>query len=136
MHNGNPLDKLAFEPMLKELRKGLKEPYFEELLEKALLKNKHSSQITFVPVPGLIQKMEQETADKLAALKKKMKKKEIAKLIEFNRQLVKWQEEPEKRENLEKIPMLSLKDLNPQAKRYPTEEETWNGIKLLPYRKI
>ncbi len=133
MHNGNPVDKLAFEPMLKELRKGLKEPYFEELIEKAILNNKHSSQITFVPVPGLIQKMEQETAEKLAALKKKMTKKEIAKLIEFNKKLIQWQQEPETKENLEKIPMLSLSDLNPEAKHYPTEEDIWNDIKLLKH---
>ena len=133
MHNGNPVDKLAFEPMLKELRKGLKEPYFEELIEKAILNNKHSSQITFVPVPGLIQKMEQETAEKLAALKKKMTKKEIAKLIEFNKKLMQWQQEPETKETLEKIPMLSLSDLNPEAKHYPTEEDIWNDIKLLKH---
>ena len=133
MHNGNPVDKLAFEPMLKELRKGLKEPYFEELIEKAILNNKHSSQITFVPVPGLIQKMEQETAEKLATLKKKMTKKEIAKLIEFNKKLIQWQQEPETKENLEKIPMLSLSDLNPEAKHYPTEEDIWNDIKLLKH---
>lgn len=133
MHNGNPVDKLAFEPMLKELRKGLKEPYFEELIEKAILNNKHSSQITFVPVPGLIQKMEQETAEKLATLKKKMTKKEIAKLIEFNKKLIQWQQEPETKENLEKIPMLFLSDLNPEAKHYPTEEDIWNDIKLLKH---
>ncbi|MEN6444792.1 MAG: insulinase family protein [Candidatus Cloacimonas sp.] len=133
MHNGNPIDKLAFEPMLKELRRGLKEPYFEELIEKVLLNNKHSSQITFVPVPGLIQKMEEKTAEKLAALKKKMTKKEIANLIEFNHKLVEWQQQPETKENLEKIPMLSLKDLNPDAKPFLTEAETLNDITLLEH---
>ncbi|HNZ33258.1 MAG TPA: insulinase family protein [Candidatus Cloacimonas sp.] len=133
MHTGNPMDYLAFEPMLKELRRGLEEPYFENLIEKVLLYNKHSHQIVFEPVPGLIQKKEQETAAKLAELKKKMSKKEIAKLLEFNQQLIQWQQEPEKKENLEKIPVLSLSDLNPLSKHYPIEEEIKADYTLLKH---
>jgi Zn-dependent M16 (insulinase) family peptidase len=112
-HTGNPMDYLAFEPMLKELRRGLEEPYFENLIEKVLLYNKHSHQIVFEPVPGLIQKKEQETAAKLAELKKKMSKKEITKLLEFNQQLIQWQQEPEKRKKLGKNTSSFLIGLKP-----------------------
>ena len=121
MHGGDPCDALSFEPQLKELRKGLTEPYFENLIDTVLLNNHHSSQITFVPVPGLLGVKEQELRDKLAARKAKMSKDEIDGLVEFNRQFAAWQQEEVSAEDLARIPKLDLADINPKSDSYPLE---------------
>ncbi|MDP2174208.1 MAG: insulinase family protein [Candidatus Cloacimonadaceae bacterium] len=133
MHGGDPLDAIGFEPLFAKLRKGLTEPYYEKLIEKALLKNKHSSVITFVPVPGLVAKQEAETRAKLDAIQEKMSKEQIRDLVEFNQQLHQWQNAEDSPTDIEKIPVLALKDINPQAQALPTELETWKEFTLLKH---
>ncbi len=132
-HGGDPLSALAFEPTLAEMRKALTEPYFEQLITDALINNQHSSKIVFKPVPGLIAKNDAKTAAILDAKKAKMSKAEMQELIEFNRQLTAWQEEEPNAEELEKIPLLSLEDMKPDAPIYPCEEEENDGYTLLKH---
>ncbi|MBW6514439.1 MAG: insulinase family protein [Candidatus Syntrophosphaera sp.] len=133
MHGGDPVKALRFEPVFAELRKGLTEPYFEALIEKAILKNQHSSQITFVPVPGLVDKQDRDLKAKLAETKKKMSKKQIKELVEFNRELHDWQNEEVSAEDLERIPMLSLEDIDPSAESYPNQIEKYTEFTLLKH---
>lgn len=131
MHGGDPIRMLGFEPLLQELRRGLTEPYFETLIEKALLKNKHASVTTFVPVPGLVAQKDAALKEKLAARKAKMSSAEIEELVAFNKALLEWQNAPENREDVERIPVLNLSDINPKAAEYPCEEEIWKEFTLL-----
>ncbi len=133
MHGGDPLDALSFEPMLAELRRGLTEPYFEHILEQALLKNHHSSQITFVPVPGLLGIKEQALREKCARVKAKLSKAEAAELVKFNAEFHAWQNEEADPADLEKIPKLDLEDIAPEAASYPLEEEVWKEFTLLKH---
>ncbi len=133
LHGGDPLDALGFEPMLEELRRGLTEPYFEKFLESALVKNKHASIVTFVPVPGLADRQDEELRAELAETKKKLGKQKLAKLVEFNTEFQSWQNEEVSAEDLAKIPMLSLNDINTQAASYPLEIEKWHELTLLKH---
>jgi hypothetical protein len=132
-HGGDPLNFLAFEAYLKELRKGLAEPIFESLLEDVFLKNTHSTQIHFEPVPGLIAKQEAITRARLDDYKKKLSKKDIAKLIEHNKDLKAWQEAPDSEEDIQKIPLLSLNDVDPKAQSVPCESEINGSFTLLKH---
>ena len=123
IHGGNPIDALAFEDILKELRRGLTEPYYEELIKKSMLKNHHSSQITYVPVPGLANKWEQEIREKLAEEKNKLSEAVLNKLIEETREFQQWQLQQPTPEELARIPFLTLEDINPEAEAYPLEIE-------------
>ncbi|MDD4309794.1 MAG: insulinase family protein, partial [Candidatus Cloacimonetes bacterium] len=121
MHGGDPIQQLGYEKLFTEMRKALSQPLFENLIETTILNNKHSSQITYIPVPGLIARQDAETAAKLAAYKDSLTPQQKQELVEFNAKLKAYQEEPEKAEDLEKIPLLSLDDLNPKAPVYPLE---------------
>ncbi len=132
-HGGDPLDILCFEGYLKELRRGLTEPYFENLLEAFCLKNHHQSEIHFEPVPGLIAQQEAATRKKLDEYKKSLSPKEIKELIKHNEELKAWQEEPDSEEDLLKIPLLSLSDVDPKAQEMPCEMETGKGYTLLKH---
>ena len=131
IHGGNPLDALGFEDILKELRRGLTEKYFEGWLDKAMVKNKHASIITFVPVPGLVGQKDAELRDRLAAEKKKMTKTQLEKLVAFNQDFTSWQNEEVSAEDLAKIPMLSIQDIERKAASYPLEIEKYNAVTVL-----
>lgn len=133
MHGVDPLDALGFEDTLREMRRGLKEPYFENLIRDALLENKHSSKITFIPVPGLLHKREQELQEKLDGMKEKLGKQGIEELLSFNREFGEWQKEEVRAEDLENIPVLSLEDVDPKAESYPTDIDKFREFTLLKH---
>lgn len=132
-HGGDPLSQMAFEGYLKELRKGLKEPYFENLVQDFFLTNKHASEIHFVPVPGLIARQEEATKKKLAAHKAHMSKDEIQALIKRSEELQAWQESMDSEEDILKIPLLKLSDVDPQAEENPTIKEDYKEFTLLKH---
>lgn len=133
MHGADPTFQLRFEPLLEELRKGLSEPYYEKLLEKALIKNKHHSLVTLKPVPGLLQKKETVLREQLAKRKAGMDEAEIEALVKFNQELQTWQMEEDSPEDIAKIPALSLEDIDRVAASYPTEVETWKEFTFLKH---
>jgi len=130
-HGGDPISSIAFEAYLSELRKGLSEPLFENLIKAFILDNKHASEIHFVPVPGLIAKQEAELNDKLTKYKASLKKTEIKALIKRNEELTAWQESPDSQEDLLKIPLLKLSDVNKEAPEIPTLVEQYKEFTLL-----
>ncbi|MDD4231163.1 MAG: insulinase family protein [Candidatus Cloacimonetes bacterium] len=132
-HGGDPLNFLAFEGYLKVLRKGLSEPLFEQLLQNIFVDNPHQSEIHFEPVPGLIAKQEAVTRTELDAYKKTLNKKQINELIEQNLELKKWQEFPDSEEDLNRIPLLSLDDVDPKAQALPCEIEKNKDYTLLKH---
>jgi Zn-dependent M16 (insulinase) family peptidase len=133
LHGGDPAEALAFEPLLEGFRRGLGEPYFEGLIEQALLKNHHASQITFVPVPGLVARQDAELKEKLAGVKAKLGQQEAEELVKLNQRLQEYQAEPVSEADLLKIPVLSLEDLDPAARQYPLEREAWREFTLLKH---
>lgn len=133
MHGADPLHPLRFEALLKDLRKGLTEPYYEAILEKALIKNKHHSIVTFKPVPGLLQTKESALKAELAKRKAQMKAPEIEALVKFNRELQTWQMEDDSPEDIARIPALSLDDIDRKAAEYPMEVEVWKEFTLLKH---
>lgn len=134
MHGGDPLEALGFEESLIELRRGLTEPYFEELIKNSMLNNKHASQILFVPVPGLANRWDVELKEELATQKAAMSKVEIDELVKFNAEFLEWQKQEPSVEDLEKIPVLSLEDIDKQAESYHTEVEKQGDITLLKHQ--
>ncbi|MCB5254773.1 MAG: insulinase family protein [Candidatus Cloacimonadaceae bacterium] len=132
-HGGDPLDMLAFEGYLAHLRKGLDAPVYEELLDTFCLSNPHASEIHFEPVPGLIAKQDEQIRARLAEYKKTLSKEQIQDLIRYNEKLKIWQEEPDSEEDLLKIPLLSLDDVDPKAASMPCEEEPHEEYTLLKH---
>lgn len=132
-HGGDPIELLAFERYLIHLRTGLKEPVYEELLDKFCLSNSHVSEIHFEPVPGLIAVQDEEIRAELAEYKKTLTKEQIQDLIRYNEKLKEWQEEPDSEEDLLKIPLLSLDDVDPKAAAMPCEKEDRQEYTLLKH---
>ena len=97
------------------LKEQVNTDYFEQLIQKYLLDNKHASVVIIEPEKGLNAKNEAVLEKKLAEYKAGLSEEEIKKLVENTRHLKEYQETPSLKEDLEKIPMLARSDMKKEA---------------------
>lgn len=119
----------------RTLRKKAEGRYFEELIEKKLLQNPHQSVVVLAPVQGLNAKKEEALAERLAAYKASLSEAEIAAIVARTRDLEAFQEEPDRPEDLAKIPLLSRSDIRRKVEPVILEERRLADTTVL-YHKI
>jgi Zn-dependent M16 (insulinase) family peptidase len=133
LHGGDPLSYLEFEPILLELRKGLTEPLFEQLIEKYLLQNQHSSLVVLKPVQNLVAQRDEKARQILKAYKESLTPEQLTALVEDNLRLQAWQSEPDTAEDIAKIPFISIQDIRREADPLDLEVEKHGNITLLKH---
>ena len=113
------------------LRERLKTDYFEQLVRTYLLQNSHKTIVVLKPEKGLNSRQEAALKEKLASYKASLSAKEIQHIIDTTKALKKYQEEPTKKEDLEKIPLLSLDDIEKKARKLYNQETVTAGVKTI-----
>ncbi|WP_234120303.1 insulinase family protein [Clostridium hydrogenum] len=131
LHGGEPFENLKFEQMLAKIKAGIKDNYFEKLIEKYLLNNNHSVFITVKPKRGLEEENIQNLENELLKFKNELSKDELKEIIEKNDSLITRQETLDEKEDLDKIPMLSIEDINPKADYSEWEKYDEKGTTIL-----
>lgn len=131
IYDKDPFMGLETNKVFTNIKSGANKSYFENLIKKYILENKHSSIVTFKPKKGLAEEMNKEIEDKLQEYKETLSDKEIDKLIEEYNDLQKWVDTPNSEKALKTLPTLSLKDVQPEIEEYPTIEKDEKGIKVL-----
>ena len=106
-----PFINIVCNETFKTLREKINSDYYEKLVEKYILSNKHGSVVTAAAQKGLTAKKDKELADKLAEYKKSLSKAEIDEIVSGTKALTEYQETPDSEEVLKKIPMLTREDL-------------------------
>ncbi|WP_026651846.1 insulinase family protein [Butyrivibrio proteoclasticus] len=114
-----------------ELKKEAEGRYFEDLIEKYLLNNNHSTVLLLEPKPGLTGKKDEELRTKLKAYKDSLSKEEIKKIVDYTRELKEYQDAPDDPENLKKIPLLKLEDMKKESEKFVYELREADGVKIL-----
>ncbi len=133
LYGGDPFIHLQYETSLSKIKKALTEPYFESLIQRFIMQNTHRSLVMVLPQKGLAEKKEREVQKKLKELKQSLSEEELKKLARETARLKKRQMTPDPKEYIDKIPLLSLEDINPQAQRLPLEEREEEGVKVLSH---
>lgn len=133
LHDHDPLQAMAYEHHLMQLKHKLAmgSDYFEYLIEEHLLNNNHCSVVKLVPDARLAEKRAQSERDKLEKIRKAMSPKELAKVAANGEQLKLMQNTPDSDEDLERIPKLSLADMEKQQEIVPATvdcKEDWELI--------
>jgi len=131
IYGADPFIHLRFEPTLSMIRKALKEPFFETLIEKYILKNQHGSIVTINPKRGLQKEKDLKAREELKRVVSGLSKEELEDISRKAEALKKRQLTPDPPEILEKIPLLSLDEINPRAEKLPQERHEINGRTLL-----
>jgi len=115
----------------KSLREKAEIGYFEQMIRFMLIDNPHGAFITLVPEYGYQEKAEELLAGRLAAVKASLGVDEIKKIAEHTKELKKFQETPSPEEDLEKIPLLSVEDVDRNKEDRSNIEEELDGIKVV-----
>lgn len=117
----------VFEELKEEISKG----YFEGLIQKYFLENRHGALVSILPKQGLAKEREDRLHEQLQAYKASLSSQEIKELVRKTRQLKEYQESEETDEDLKKIPMLSREDIKKETIELFTEEKEEEGVKVL-----
>lgn len=96
--------------------------YFEELIDKYLLKNTHKVIYSLKPEKGLEESRNKKLQEKLDAYKNSLTDSQIETMVADTKSLEDYQSQPSPAEDIEKIPVLKMEDIEKQPKYYRYDE--------------
>jgi Zn-dependent M16 (insulinase) family peptidase len=131
LHDGDPLIHLKYENNMEKIKGALTSNYFENLIEKYILNNAHSSLLVLAPKKGLADENEKELKDELNQYKENLSLEEIQNIVNETKSLINRQNTPDPEDILETIPVLSIDDIDERVEDLDIKEEDVCGIKLL-----
>ena len=112
LYGGDPTARLRFEDRLKRIRGAITEGYFEALIEKYMLSNKHAVEIELYEEVGLTIKNEIKNTGKMFRIKESMTDDELKELEKTARVLREIQNTGDETGDLCKLPLLKLSEIN------------------------
>ena len=133
LYDKDPTMHLEYESYLSKIKSALTTNYFEELIEKYLLNNTHSSMVILNGKKGLAQQKDKIAQDKLAKYKASLSEQEILKIVADAKALKERQMTPDSVEVLETIPLLKLTDIETKVEELPIKEKDELGVKVLAH---
>lgn len=109
--------------------------YFETLIRTGLLENQHKSVVAVVPERGLAARREAALAERLEAYRASLSADKLQEIRDRMADLEAWQEEPDRPEDLAKIPLLTREDMKKEADPLCSEVREADGSLFLyhPY---
>lgn len=122
LYDKHPLTYLEYEETLSKIKSALTTNYFEKLIEEYLINANHGTMLILSPKAGLAEEKDERLKNKLKEYKASLSEEEIEEMINRTIALRERQTSEESKEDLEKIPLLSLEDINPKAEKLPLKE--------------
>lgn len=129
--DSKPFTNVELLDTYQELKQEIDTSYYEDLIRDYLVQSTHKSVVVLKPVKGLTGRKEKQLAGELAQRKSSMSKEEIERIVRETEELKQYQEEPSRKEDLEKIPLLSRSDMKKEAAPYYNEEKKVEDTVLL-----
>ncbi|SDE64880.1 insulinase family protein [Sporomusa acidovorans] len=131
LYDANPVIHLAYEPALDKIKQQCKHGYFEQLIKDCLLTNPHQALVALQPNGKIGASKAAAIKAKLAEYKAGLSQAELTALVKQTEALKLRQETPDDPEKLALIPLIELKDIDPQAEKLVTEEHNEQGLTVL-----
>ncbi|MGN0396001.1 MAG: insulinase family protein, partial [Coprococcus sp.] len=128
LYDGDALTYFKMNEVYAELKDELKTDYFEKLIKDRLLDNEFGAIVVMKPKKGLDKADEQAEREKLAAFKATLNDEELEELVKATKELKKYQEEPSPAEDMEKVPLLNISDIDKQAKKLKNRKLELAGV--------
>ncbi len=133
LYGNDPLAPLAFEAPLASIKARLNagEHVFAELVQQYFVDNPHRTTVVLTPDNEVRLRQEAEEKDRLAAVRARMNPNDLQEIVAITHKLKELQEKPDSPEDLAKIPVLKLEDLDRENKRIPLEKIDLHGTPVL-----
>lgn len=133
LYGGEPWTHLSYEEVLNKIKSQVDNNYFENLISKYILKNTHSSMLIVEPEKGLAEKKEAQLKKRLKDFKESISSDDIDNIIRNTLKLKERQNIKDSKEDLMKIPLLEISDIDPHPKKLEIIEKERNKTKVLFY---
>jgi len=133
VHANDPMRGLDSMGSIQRSKKLIDNKKLGKVIEKYLLNSKSSAFLTMKPKKGLSVEMDQETARKLAEYKATLSDETLEKLVADTKALELYKNTPDKPEDIAKIPMLTLDDLNKEPTVYLATKDMIENTPVLKY---
>ena len=125
------LTHLMVEETFEFLKEQLETDYYEQLVQKYFLDNTHATIVALRPQKGLAAQKEEKLAKKLADYKATLDSQQIEDIVATTKALKEYQDSEDSKEDLEKIPLLTIADIEKKTKPFINEEMSIEGIKTV-----
>lgn len=131
LYDGHPLLHLQYEDVLQKVKAGNKVDYFEALLKKYVIDNKHGSLLVVKPKKGLEEIKANELKEKLKKFKETLTEEELNNLVADSAKLKERQTKKDSPEALRTIPTLTLGDLDRNPQKLELTEKKYKDIQII-----
>ena len=131
LYGGEPSLNLSYGKSFKALREKLDTGYFEELLKSLFIENGHKATLIMLPSPTLGETKAKEEAEQLKKIKDSLSEEELSDIGMRDAELKAWQQMADTKEDLDKIPQLTLADISDEVERIPQEIAETDGVRVL-----
>lgn len=131
--DNNPTSRLKTNNIFKELNELVNTNYFEELINIYILHNNHKVYISANPSNTIAEENELKLKQKLKKYKESLTKEQLIQLINETQALKKYQQEPSNEEDLKKIPLLKIEDIDDFIEPINNISEEVEGIKVIKH---
>lgn len=133
LYDSDPLSYLEYEAVIEKMKTAINDGYFEALISKYLLDNDHCSMILLKPKCGMQNEQNEKVKTKLALYKESLNEQELSTIIEKTFERKEIRNTIDSKENLKKIPVLNLCDIQTKIKASPHQILEEQGTKVLYY---
>ena len=113
------------------LKKQMDTGYFEGLIQKYILDNTHGAIVIVKPEQGRTARMDRELDEKLQAYKNSLSIEEQKQLVERTKALMEYQSAPDKKEDVERIPILKREDISREIEPIINEKMDISGVPVI-----
>lgn len=131
LHGQDPSIHLRYQGYIDKIRQESKSGYFERLIKKYLLDNPHSSLVVLKPEKALAIKRDEEVKKHLGDVKSRLSKSELKKLVDETNRLIDIQNAPDRKEDIDKIPVLPVTSIKREHEKIPLEKRQFSKADVL-----
>lgn len=132
IHGHDPFEALAFEHSLQAIKAKIAQGrYFETLILSYFIDNPHRSTVVLEPEVGVNERLEAAEMAQLQAVRERLDADALQQIMDDAARLEALQEAPDSPEDLAKLPMLAISDLDQQIRTIPLRVIDHGGTPVL-----
>ena len=129
--DGKALEFFKLNDVYAELKSELHTGYFTRLISEKLLHNNFGAMVIVSPKKGLDRERDEAEKARLRAYKASLDEEELKKLIADTAALKAYQETPSPAEDMEKVPLLNISDIEKSVKDLKNRCCTIDGVPVI-----
>jgi len=134
LYGGEPEEALMPENMVRRVQEYLADGTFDRLAEDMLLNRENAVILHTKPSRTAGDEKRRKEEEKIRSTLARMTEAEQAETFSFAEEIARWQEEPDREEDLATLPLLKREDADVAPEWIETETETVHGARILVHR--